>query len=220
VLFPKLVEIMDPEPHPGPLNMAIDEALLRQAMQPTLRVYRWSEPSVSCGYFSKLGVVEEVAAGRPVVRRWTGGGIVEHGDDLTYTLVVPRGDPFFRHSAAESYRLIHERIARLLADAGVSAEVLPSESGAGSSACFVRPVQYDVVVNTVKIAGAAQRRTRWGLLHQGSIQMKPRVVALHEKLAPAFGVQHTTVTLSADVLNTASALAAAQYGSAAWREKF
>ncbi len=220
VLFSELVEIIDPDPHPAPLNMAIDEALLRQAAQPTLRIYRWSEPSVSCGYFGKLRAAQEVAAGRMLVRRWTGGGIVEHSGDLTYTLIVPRGDPFYRNPAGESYRLIHAEIARLLAREGVAADLVAAENAPASSACFVSPVQYDVVVNAAKIAGAAQRRTRWGLLHQGSIQMKAWPADLREKLAPAFGVRTVPIGLTTEIVQTASALVAAKYGSAAWTEKF
>src|SRR5436190_23896618 len=54
---PKMLEvIVEPEPRPGADNMAIDESLLVSAIDrqtQTLRIYRWSEPTVSLGYFQK-----------------------------------------------------------------------------------------------------------------------------------------------------------------------
>src|SRR6187402_3922001 len=96
----------DPEPHEAALNMAIDEVLLRTVPGPLLRVYRWTRPAVSMGYFDRIIDAEALADGRDLVRRWTGGGLVEHGEDVTYTLIVPRQHPLCTQSAAESYRLI------------------------------------------------------------------------------------------------------------------
>lgn len=220
MLFSELVEIIDPDPHPAPLNMAIDEALLRHAERPTLRIYRWSEPAVSFGYFGNFAAARETAAGRALVRRWTGGGLVEHGDDLTYTLVVPREHGFCRHNASESYRSIHEGIARALAAGAISAELLPEERAPLSSACFISPVRYDLVAAGTKVAGAAQRRTRWGLLHQGSIQINADPTDLRENLADAFSHRLTSMHLPLEIRAAAEALTHSKYGTAAWLEKF
>ena len=45
MLFEKMTEVLDPEPHGAALNMAIDEALLRTATEPLLRIYRWARPA-------------------------------------------------------------------------------------------------------------------------------------------------------------------------------
>ena len=75
------------------LNMAIDELLLQSAQVPILRFYRWTEPSVSFGYFGRFEEAQAFAQERALVRRWTGGGIVPHGgDDLTYSLVIGSAD--------------------------------------------------------------------------------------------------------------------------------
>ena len=94
-VFDHLIYWNDVVPRKGSENMAVDQFLLERAQRyPILRVYQWSEPSISFGYFHKL---EEVELTYPpnggllnYVRRWTGGGIVDHRLDLTYTLVVPR----------------------------------------------------------------------------------------------------------------------------------
>src|SRR5437773_12364314 len=77
------------------INMAIDEALLETAVVPTIRFYRWRSPALSFGYFGEFADVAIYAAERDLVRRWTGGGIVFHGDDLSYSIVIPANDPVF-----------------------------------------------------------------------------------------------------------------------------
>jgi lipoate-protein ligase A len=84
-------------------NMAIDEALLREVLEPVLRIYEWNVPAVSLGYFQPAAL----AGDRPFVRRYTGGGLVDHARDITYTIVVPRAHPWMELSAPESYRYIH-----------------------------------------------------------------------------------------------------------------
>ena len=71
-------------------NMAIDESLLRHVQSPVLRIYSWDQPCVSIGYFQKAQLAP---TDRPMVRRFTGGGLVEHGKDLTYTHVLPPPHP-------------------------------------------------------------------------------------------------------------------------------
>ena len=219
MLFPELLEVLDPDPHSGPLNMAIDEVLLQRAEQPTLRIYRWRAPALSFGYFGSVEAAEEVAAGRELVRRWTGGGIVEHGEDVTYTLVIPREHPFFSHAAPESYRLIHEAIAESLAGEGIVAQVVPVAGARNSCECFASPVQYDLVADGRKIAGAAQRRTRWGLLHQGSIRAEFPLAPLAGRLAGVFGVAAGQRCLTDEVRAAAAAMAESKYGTTDWLRK-
>src|SRR5262245_36371360 len=128
MLFERLIEIHDPQPHGAPLNMAIDEVLLQRSTMPTLRIYAWRERALSLGYFSHYADAERAAAGRAMVRRWTGGGLVEHGEDITYTLIVPRDAVFFQHAPLESYRLIHEAVAEWLQRRGISAQVASSSA--------------------------------------------------------------------------------------------
>src|SRR5580698_7976 len=89
-LFETLEFRFDPEPRTAPLNMAMDEIILKKTSAPVLRIYRWLRPAVSFGCFEKFFTVEKMHPGRELVRRWTGGGVVLHGDDLTYSLMVPR----------------------------------------------------------------------------------------------------------------------------------
>lgn len=219
MLFEQIIEIVDPEPHSAALNMALDEALLQRAAAPTLRIYRWSVPAVSLGYFSRIADAEKAAAGRELVRRWTGGGLVEHGDDITYTLIVPRDATFFQHTPLDSYRLIHETIAQWLSGSGIRADVAPNSAPENSGACFTSHVRYDIMAGSTKLAGAAQRRTRWGLLHQGSIQLsgaRRETASLASTFAP--DIQRTTI--NEDLLQAATQIAQQRYATNDWLRKF
>ncbi len=147
-------------------NMAVDEALLRSSPVPLLRIYAWEEAAVSIGYFQRWA---EVPQGRPFVRRWTGGGLVDHAADLTYTAIVPRSHPVARLSTLEVYRLFHTAVCLALQSIGVSAQLAAESEAEPSARCFARPVRFDVMMAGKKIAGGAQRHAREGLLHQGSI---------------------------------------------------
>lgn len=220
MLFDELTEVHDPEPHDAALNMALDEVLLGRATGPTLRVYRWTRPAVSFGYFGKVADVEAAWPGREMVRRWTGGGIVPHGADVTYTLVVPRGLAFFRLGAEEAYRVIHERIAALLAGQGSAVRLAVAAAAKVSDACFENAARHDLLADGGKIAGAAQRRTRAGLLHQGSVQTVARPADFRGQLARAFADEIVLRPLKADELAEARELAAAKYSTSAWRLRF
>jgi lipoate-protein ligase A len=227
VLFDEIVIALDPEPHSAAFNMALDELLLKQAQCPMLRIYRWSVPTISFGYFGKFSEAQQAAVGRDVVRRWTGGGIVEHGADVTYTLVVPREAAFSRHSASESYRLIHEQIARWLVTRGLEAIVAPAAAAGSASACFASHVQYDVLIDGIKIAGAAQRRGRWGLLHQGSILgahgqnggRAPLSIDDPIELAQWFATDLRPQPISTEWMTFADQLAREKYATESWLKK-
>jgi lipoate-protein ligase A len=162
--------------------MALDFLLLQRspAPQPRFRHYRWRSPAFTFGYSQKISFVREALAGSgcdpaalDLCRRPTGGGIVDHRDDWTYALVVPRGHPLEEMRASQSYRIVHECLAAGLKGQGVPAEVkpTPNEGGAGPGVCFEAAELFDVVRADTgeKVAGAAQKRNKRGLLLQGSI---------------------------------------------------
>ena len=150
--------------------MAIDQALLETATAPVLRVYDWDRPSVTAGYSHDL---HAIAFDGPVVKRWTGGGIVWHGGDATYALVVPMADPWSKTRPLDSYREIHGALADQLNASGFGPCRLASEDDRKSgSLCFEAPALHDIVSTSGKVAGAGQRRSRLGLLHQGSVKLR------------------------------------------------
>jgi lipoyl(octanoyl) transferase len=154
-------------------NMAIDEVLLQSAAGrgvPVLRFYGWREPAASFGYFQRYADVERMTALRPLVRRPTGGGLVPHDADWTYSLVFPPAHQWYALKAIESYERLHDWVKKALIACGIAADLAQMARKTIPGQCFAGPEQFDVVWEGRKLAGAAQRRTRQGLLIQGSLQ--------------------------------------------------
>lgn len=154
-------------------NMAVDDALLEAASRwgaPILRTYGWTEPAATFGYFQKYAELAELTPLRPLIRRPTGGGLVPHDRDWTYSLVVPPQHSRYRLRAEDSYREMHEWVRQSLAVCGVETVLSPCCNPEGPGQCFLGAERHDLLWNGRKIAGAAQRRNRLGLLIQGSLQ--------------------------------------------------
>jgi len=218
-LFDSIRLFCDNSPRNGPDQMALDEALLESARVPVLRVYCWDGPAISFGYSQSLAEVKAEWPGLPLVRRWTGGGMVEHGRDWTFALVVPTGEPLASIRPAESYRRIHGAVAEALG--GVTFLKGEREPGAApGGACFQRPVRDDVMeLGGKKICGGAQRRTRLGFLHQGSVQHREWPFDLDARLAGLLGGHVEAYGADDHVLARMRDLATERYGSPGWLEK-
>jgi lipoate-protein ligase A len=168
-------------------NMALDEALLEampRLQAPVLRFYGWTQPAATFGYFQKFSDVERTTQLRPLIRRPTGGGIVPHAADWTYAAVFPSGHEWHSLKAEESYRRIHDWLRLAFTEMKVETELAPccqksvisNQPSAIPSACFIGHEKSDLLWRGKKIAGAAQRRNKLGLLIQGSVQ--PPLLAL------------------------------------------
>jgi lipoate-protein ligase A len=191
--------ITDP-PAPGAWNMAVDEALLESAAErgiATLRLYRWSEPTLSLGYFQRAADREQHSASRacPLVRRASGGGAIVHDRELTYSLAIPQLDVRAR-AATELYEAVHGILIDGLASFSLAAEAFrgagaadEQNSMAGPFLCFQRRAEGDIVLAGAKIVGSAQRRRRGAVLQHGSILLSqspfaPELPGLKELGAP------------------------------------
>lgn len=183
-------------------NMAVDFLLLQRyphAAVPRFRHYGWRSPSFTFGYSQKIAFVRSVLPPDEtfaLCRRPTGGGIVDHRDDWTFSLVIPRGHPLEDARATQSYREVHECLAAALQRQGVPASTkkggavpieITSAPGAVEPAstagvCFDRAELHDVINEQTggKIAGAAQKRNKNGLLFQGSLWRPAVGVVLDE----------------------------------------
>ena len=158
------------------VNMAWDEALLENVAEwqrPILRFYGWTEPAATFGYFQKIADVELMTGLRPLIRRPTGGGLVPHKNDWTYSAAFPPGHEWYELKAEESYRRIHEWIRDAFALLRLQTELSPCCQKDIPGQCFIGAEKYDLLLGGKKIAGAAQRRNKAGLLIQGSVQPPP-----------------------------------------------
>ena len=172
-------------------NMAIDAALLfsMPVGLAAFRHYGWLEPAVTFGYaqhYNKVvsrlasdhAPVEPAQGSATLIRRMTGGGIVDHRNDWTYALILHSSAPAASRPATDLYAQIHDAISQSLAKIGIGSRLAPCPrhceelpiAGDIPSHCFATPAANDVLhPDGKKIAGAAMKRSRQGLLIQGSI---------------------------------------------------
>jgi len=210
-------------------NMAVDELLL--ATMPgapaLLRCYGWAEPATSIGYFQPATVAP---AGYPFVRRPTGGGLVYHLHDFTFSLVIPRGHPLFTVDRFTSYRLVNDAVRAAMAGLGEETWLAPVADDVDDRralVCFTSPARFDVIGPRGKLCGGAQRRTAGGMLHQASVDLDqvpdlPRATlaeAIAGALGPLLGSAYRPYQPDAAFLARVEALATSRYASDAWNRK-
>jgi len=157
---------------PGATNMALDEALLRSALDRTvasLRFYTWSEPTLSLGYFQKH--VERLP-GVAWVRRPTGGDAILHHHELTYCFALPAGPPW--HNSESWLCRFHHAVGAGLREFGVDARgvVCGEEKRLGPFLCFQHQTPADLRIAGHKVVGSAQRRPHGAMMQHGSILLR------------------------------------------------
>ncbi len=160
-------------------NMAADLMLLEFYPAPQnlrFRAYAWSEPAYTFGVsqsWTKYRAL--VPAHYPLVRRCTGGGLVSHLEDWTFALVIPPNHPLFKADAMASYAAVHEALLQALVRQGQPVKLAPMPAGVrefqSPDDCSRRTEPNDLVRadDGRKVAGAAQKRTRKGLLIEGYV---------------------------------------------------
>ena len=190
--------ILDP-PRSAALNMAIDEMLMESqsspAAMPALRFYSWVSPAYSIGYFQNVSEIakryQSKKMGLPIVRRMTGGGLVFHGQDITFSIAVKGNNPFFSGSAKESYLKANEAVRtglkRLYPKIDYAdCKSIPSGRAKGNRVCFEAPVCYDLLLEGKKVVGASQRRKNNLILHQSSIFLEGNETTLRNHIVEGF----------------------------------
>lgn len=160
----------------GVENMALDEALMARARQTgewTLRVYAWSEPTISLG--RNQSAMRQYdrdrirRRGLAVVRRPTGGRAILHHREITYSVTAPTDTA---GTERESYTRINGLLVHALTNLGVKASVAPRTERArmpDATPCFERPAEGELTFDGRKLAGSAQCRSDGALLQHGSI---------------------------------------------------
>lgn len=252
----RILDVLPARADSAAANMAADFLLLRRYPaarrdHARFRAYGWHRPAFTFGYSQKIDWVRaqlpaDAERGRAVelARRPSGGGVVDHRDDWTYALVIPRGHDLEAARAVESYRAVHAALAAALVACGQPAVLkescepapdadAPDEGAAcaaakGPGVCFARPELYDVLRPDTggKIAGAAQKRTKEGLLFQGSV-WRPAAPAVRDwdafgeafvaELARALGVE-AEATPWPDFAEGEHEALTEQYASPEWTE--
>lgn len=214
-------------PGEAAFNMALDEALLESVARldtPVLRFYGWTQPAATFGYFQHFAEIERTTLLRPLIRRPTGGGLVPHDADWTYSLAFPPGHEWHELRAEESYRSVHEWIQRAFAKLNVGTEIAPCCKKTAPGQCFVGYEKFDLLWHGRKIAGAAQRRNKLGLLIQGSVQPPPGGLKRDDWQAAMLAAAKnesgwSELSVSDELLALANRFAAEKYAQAAYNQK-
>jgi lipoate-protein ligase A len=241
--------LIDP-PAPGSWNMALDEALLESAAKGgecSLRFYRWSQPTLSLGYFQPYDDRRRHESSRdcPVVRRPSGGGAILHDREITYSLAVPPGNRFAaKHLTL--YEAVHNALIKTLVGFAIDAQLFRGQGQENDRSqkepflCFQRRCPGDVLLANVKIAGSAQRRLRGAVLQHGSVLLARSVAAPElpgiaevaavdlsfdiltrawiTELAPALSLDIRPGTINDSEQRLADCRAREKYGSSLWTE--
>jgi len=212
--------------------MALDDVLVRQRPQETtLRFYHWAPgPAVTFGYAQSISLVQHTVQAQdgPYTRRPTGGGVVFHRDDLTFSLVfVSKGSP------REIYRRFHAQVAAQLGEQVYCLkDKLPAEAYRPNltnqaSACFVNPVEDDLLANDGhKVLGGALRRFGETVLYQGSLQLPSARIqpvykrAIVQAVRNFLAVDLQPKSCPPELLQAAKELAVSCYQTDGWIRKF
>lgn len=167
-------------PQTGAQNMAIDQAIMeavgRERVPPTLRVYAWEPACLSLGYNQSSNDVDRAALnqrGWQVVRRATGGKAILHVDELTYSVTLPKNAALVSGGIVESYQRLSGALMRAVEQLGAAVQSLPAEKSSADAGpvCFEVPSNYEVTAAGKKLIGSAQVRRYDAVLQHGTLPL-------------------------------------------------
>lgn len=184
------------KPRSGVENMQTDHQMLCHAAshdRAFLRLYEWSAPTLTLGYFQKSADRREhrESSSLDCVRRATGGGAIVHHHDWTYSLALPPKLLDSKLGAAQHvYDCIHDTVVEWLTNRNFAARKWSEPTCRAESCsflCFERRSLGDVIIGESKVMGSAQRRYKGALLQHGSLLLKqsqhaPSLLGLEELL--------------------------------------
>ncbi len=211
-----------------PFQLALDELLFRGREEdfcraedkagaladfpPILRFYYASEPVQSIGY------LQRPASDEPLIRRLTGGGIVQHGEDFLFTLVAHHGHHESFRSVRISYLKIHEAVKAALEKRGDRPRFYRcNEDLPPGVHCFENPIATDLALEGRKVAGGAQKRSSRWMLHEESLQLRGGIRSrgfeslLLQAFSETFNVRVVPASVHPEILKRAGSLAREKY---------
>lgn len=195
-------KVLDSGSHHPQYNMDLDQKLLTEislSESPLVHFYDWEKPSLTHGYFinpSQYLTAKGLESwGIQMGRRPTGGGIVFHLTDLAFSVLIPASHPNYSINTLDNYAFVNQRVAQAILQfkKEINVTFLQTETApmdpSSRHFCMAKPTIYDVMIEGKKVGGAAQRRTRQGFLHQGTISLAP----LPEKFLHSVLKSHTVL---------------------------
>lgn len=163
--------------------MAIDETLMLSLLQNSpekagfLRFYKWSPPTLSFGYNQRIErlVDLEKLKGIGIVRRMSGGKMVYHNDEWTFSLGIPQAS-LKREKNATFLQMFMNAVNPLvsaLVAAGVPARFSDSrefKTVSGNQVhCYATAAGHSIFAGSEKLIGAAGIVKEDSMIIHGSI---------------------------------------------------
>lgn len=179
-------DVLETPPSSAEAIMSKDAFLLdrlKTEERPILHLYEWQGDSATFGYFTDpakfLKLDRATKRGLDLARRPTGGGIVFHIWDLAFSVLVPANCPFFSMNTLENYAFVNRAVLNAVGEflniefknLSLTPDDAPEMDVSCRKFCMAKPTKYDLMLEGRKIAGAAQRKQRFGYLHQGTIAL-------------------------------------------------
>jgi lipoate---protein ligase len=217
-MFQMAWNILETKATSATANMELDAHLLENLgsqEKPILHLYEWERESATFGYFVKpeelLNLEEAEKRGIDLARRPTGGGVVFHVWDLAFSVLVPAKSPLFSTNTLDNYNLVNRVVKDVVQEfideeMSLTPDDAPFQDPTCTQFCMARPTKYDVMLQGKKIAGAAQRKTKDGFLHQGTIALMRPDEDLLEALLPSAAVREAMMRTTFPLLREAHSL--------------
>jgi lipoate-protein ligase A len=141
-----------------------------------VRFYSFEKKAATYGYFvdpKKYFKPDLEPDFLQIARRPTGGGIIFHSYDLSFSLIIPSSHPLFFLQTLEAYAFVNSLIINALRKFNLQPyslhQSVPNVKDGVESFCMASPAKFDVMKGDKKVAGGAQRKTKFAFLHQGTI---------------------------------------------------
>ncbi|MEA3306543.1 MAG: hypothetical protein U9Q34_02025 [Elusimicrobiota bacterium] len=216
-------------------QMAVDEIICDSLPEKfILRFYNWRETGITFGYsqrhkFVTDAVIKANKQNLQITRRPTGGGIVYHETDLTFSFIFHYPGESFK--PVEIYKRIHSAINSEYARAGRKLNLLDKKEtnydiNNPIMDCFQKPVDMDILCEGKKALGGALRKFGDYMLYQASLQIyKARDNScFHEDIiakafSKEFNIDWIDTTLSEMQVETLEKLKQSKYLTDGWNKR-
>lgn len=156
-------------------NMQLDKEMLQRHEEfPAVRLYSFSSFCATIGIFTpREGLINEqlcMHKGIQIATRPSGGGLLFHEEDLSFCFYIPLTE--MNCPPLTIGRTINACILDSLAPFLPKVDIDEEPRFRQSPFCFSSLTPFDLVWNNRKIGGCAQRRSKYGTLHQGTLFLK------------------------------------------------